>query len=53
MAKYARYMFNLQHETSRIVAAQRTRMNEYERLAIKVDLDRERLGRENHQLRQR
>jgi hypothetical protein len=52
MAKYARYMFNLQIETTRIVAAQRTRMNEYERLAITADLHRERLERENHALRQ-
>jgi hypothetical protein len=36
MAKYVQYMFNLQHNTNRIVATQCVRPNEYERFAIKV-----------------
>jgi hypothetical protein len=50
--KYAHYMFNLHLETTRIVAAQCTRINEYERLAIRTSLDRERLGHKNHGFRQ-
>jgi hypothetical protein len=48
MVKYAQYMFILQLEANYIVAAQRTHLNENERVAIAADLAIDRLGRENH-----
>ena len=53
MAKYSRYLFILQHNTSRIVIEQRARLGAYEEQAIRTSLELERLGRENHILRQR
>jgi hypothetical protein len=52
MVKYAQDLFCLQHNTSRIMKTQRTRLNTYEEQSIKTYLEMERLGHENHILHQ-
>jgi hypothetical protein len=51
MAKYARYLFILQHNTGRTVVEQRMRMNAYEEQATVMSREMERLRHENAILR--
>jgi chromosome segregation ATPase len=53
MAKYVQYLFNLQHNISRIVIEHRPRLDVYEEQAIRTSLELERLGHENHILCQK
>jgi hypothetical protein len=52
MAKYAQYLFNLQHNTGCTVIEQCTQMNKYKDQSIRTSLELERLGHENHILLQ-
>jgi len=51
MAKYARYLFILQHNTGRTVVEQRMRMNAYEEQATVMSREMEKLRHENAILR--
>jgi hypothetical protein len=52
MAKYAQYLFNLQHNTGCTIIEQRVHMNTYEEQSIQMSLELERLGHKNLILRQ-
>jgi hypothetical protein len=47
MAKYVRYLFNLQHNTGRTVIEQRMHLNAYKELATTTSRELDRLRHEN------
>jgi hypothetical protein len=52
MAKYTQYLFNLQHNTGRIIIEQRVCLNAYMEHATHTSHELERMGHENRILRQ-